>query len=247
MNFDRAISIVTYNRANRLPLLIESVLKTKPNDARLFVCDDGSTDDTAAVAAQFPITFVRGPNLGVGANKNRALFLMQNALFMAIVEDDLMPMERGWFEIYESAALTLGIHHFCRVQEKEIPETNPEFTEWCLSKKVTPIYGSSPRGDLTFITRKVVRDVGALNPQFLGVGGAHGEWSNRVAKAGLIPHPLLWVDIKEARDKFVQAGDTEGGRWLRARADVKQEIKRNVALAKQLRKTNYIHHPLVFP
>lgn len=244
----RAISIVTYNRSRHLGEIIEAVLTTKPNDAALFVVDDGSTDDTAVVASGFRgITYVKGQNLGVGANKNRALFLMQNAAFSCIIEDDLVPIAKGWFEEYEDFCLVTGIHHICRVQDKEVEETVPEFSEWMKTKNVTPVYGPSPRGDLTFLTKKVITDVGGFNARFLGVGGAHGEWSNRVAKAGLIPHPLRWIDILPTRDKFQQIGDTEGGRWHRPKSDVKNEIKRNVAIAKQLRKMNYIYHPIIFP
>ncbi len=91
----------------------------------------------------------------------------------------------------------------------------------------------------------MVRKVGAFNPRFRGAGYAHGEWSNRVFEAGLIPHPLKWVDIKEARDKFVQKGDTEGGRWLMSKQQLKQQLKDNHALAKRLKATKYIYHPLV--
>lgn len=244
------IALVTYNRANQIAQIIEALLKTKPSDARLIVCDDGSTDDTPYYCSQFrDITYIKGENKGVGANKNRALFTLQDCDFIAIIEDDLLPVEKGWFDDYLNAALITGIHHFCRVQEndKNVPESIPSFTEWLSSKNVTPIYRESPRGDLTFITKKVLKKVGALHPDFIGVGSAHGEWSNRIFKANLIPHPNRWIDFKETSQKFTQLGDTEGGRWLRPIKEVKQEIKRNVALAKKLRATNYIYHPLVFP
>lgn len=242
------IALVTYNRAAYIGQIIEAVLKTKPSDARLIVCDDGSTDDTAYICSQFPnITYIKGENKGVGANKNRALFTLQNCDFICILEDDLMPIATGWFDDYLNASLVTGIHSFSRVQDKQVPESIPSFTEWMQSKGLTPIYSPSVRGDLTFITKKVIKKVGALHPDFIGVGGAHGEWSNRIYKANLIPHPNKWVDFKEVSEKFVQVGDTEGGRWLRPAKDVKQEVKRNGALAKKLRATNYVFHELVFP
>jgi len=185
------------------------------------------------------------PNAGVGANKTRALYLMKNHHFSVLLEDDLIPQEKNWFETYEAAATLTDIHHFCRVQDKEIPETHPSFTEFLQrSMNATPIYASSPRGDLTFITRKVITTVGGMNPAFNGVGYAHGEYSARVAKAGLISHPLHWVDIAEVRDKFKQVGDTEGGRWLEDKDLIKKQIKRNRAIAKRLEKQQYIYCPL---
>jgi len=241
----RGIAVCTFNRAKNLPAVLDAVVKSQPGNSKLVLCDDGSTDETSEVAKQFPqFTYIRGKNLGVIANKNRALFALQNCPFLVILEDDLVPTAPGWFEIYEAASLASGIHHFCRVQDKEIPEVIPGFTEFMNKKRLTPIYGPSPRGDLTFVTAKTIKTVGAFNPTFIGAGYGHGEWSARVVKAGLIPHPSKWVDIKEARDLFIQKGDEEGGRWDQDKKAIKQQLKRNRAIQKELRKTKYLYYPL---
>lgn len=243
---EKGVAICTYNRAVYLHEMIQSVLDTTTQDTRIVVCDDGSTDETYYTAAQFPnVLYVRGPNLGVAANKNRALWSLQDCAFLCILEDDLVPKETGWFDKYQNAALTTGIHHFCRVQDKYVEETVPDFSAWMQDKGYTPIYGPTPRGDLTFITNRVVQEVGAFNPKFRGAGYAHGEWSRRVAKAELITHPLHWVDIKEACECFVQLGDTEGGRWLEDKRKIKEQLRTNAAVAQRLEKTGYIYHPLV--
>jgi glycosyltransferase involved in cell wall biosynthesis len=139
----RGVAICTYNRAKHLGLIIGKVLTSVPEDTRIVVCDDGSTDDTFEVVRQFPVKYFRGPNLGVAANKNRALYLLQDCDYIAILEDDLYPTQMNWFETYENTAIYTGIHHFCRVQEKRIDETIPEFTEDLQSRGVTPIYGPS--------------------------------------------------------------------------------------------------------
>ena len=243
----RAVSICTYNRAKQLGDVIAGVLSTVPNGTDVFVCDDGSTDDTIDVVKNLgsPVHYYRGPNMGVGANKNRALYLMKNHHFSCILEDDLVPVEKLWFETYEAASTLMDIHHFCRVQDKEIPETHQTFSQYLKqTMNATPIYASSPRGDLTFITRKVITVVGGMNPAFKGVGYAHGEWSARVVKAGLVSHPLGYVDIKEARDKFKQVGDTEGGRWNDDVQMIKKQIKYNKRVARELAKKDYIYVPL---
>ena len=242
---ERGVAICTFNRSQNLRELIQAVIDTVPTDTRIAVCDDGSTDETPYIVNEFPsVLNFRGPNLGVGANKNRALWLLQDCAFICILEDDLFPTKPGWFEKYQNIALSTDIHHFCRVQDKLVDETVPEFTEWLKTKGYTPIYGPSPRGDFTFITNKVIQTVGGFHPQFMGAGYAHGEWSGRVAKAGLISHPLKWVDILELSESFTQKGDTEGGRWLEDRRKIKEQLKRNGALAKQLRRSGYIYHPI---
>ena len=242
----RAVSIITYNRCERLGEVIEGVLKTAPKGTDVFVCDDGSTDDTRGIVAKFGgVSYFYGPNRGVGANKTRGLFLMKNHHFSVLLEDDLVPTRNKWFELYEGVASMTDIHHFCRVQDKQVLETRPGFAAYIKQAfHATPIYASSPRGDFTFLTRKVITTVGGMNPAFNGVGYAHVEWSARVRKAGLISHPLGWIDIAEARDKFMQIGDTEGGRWDVDKAVIAKQIKRNRLIAKRLSKQDYIYCPL---
>ena len=246
METTRAVSIITYNRCTRLGEVIDGVLSTVPKGTDVFVVDDGSTDSTSSLTQSFPnVHYYRGPNKGVGANKNRALYLMKNHHFSCLLEDDLVPQKTMWFETYEAAASLTDIHHFSRVQDKQVPENCPEFSEYMKqTMRVTPIYGESPRGDLTFITRKVITTVGGFNPAFNGVGYAHGEWSQRVAKAGLIAHPLLWIDLAEVADKFKQVGDTEGGRWNDDKDEIKKQIRRNKRIASGLTKQDYIYCPL---
>ncbi len=242
----RAVSIVTYNRCNQLGNIIDGVLATVPNGTDVFVCDDGSNDGSNEVMGHFNnVHYYRGPNLGVGANKTRALYLMKNHHFSCMIEDDLVPTEKNWFETYEAVASLMDIHHFCRVQDKTVPETNPSFTEYLkAAMDVTPIYASSPRGDFTFLTRKVITTVGGMDPRFKGVGYAHGSWSARIVKAGLVSHPLGYIDIKEARDRFKQIGDQEGGRWNEDQDKIKMQIRINKRVAKVLNDKDYIYCPL---
>ena len=251
MNIRRGVGICHYRRQDKLGEIIEAVKQTTLPGTRIVVCDDGSPPyaDTRSgdlhvseICQEASVLLLQGQNLGVAANKNRALWALQDVHLLCIIEDDLIPRERGWFELYEAACIHSGIHHFCRVQDKEVEETAPAFAAYMAEAGLTPIYGPSPRGDLTFITATVLQRVGAFNPLFRGAGYAHGEWSNRVQRAGLINHSLKWVDIKEARDKIEQIGDREGGRWT---TDVSDQLRRNAQVLKQLQRRDYSYHELV--
>jgi len=251
----RGVAICHYNRVLTLEKLITRVIDTVPQDCRVVVCDDGSdavfspqeVHDISAsdICRKIGVPLIQGRNLGVSANKNRALWALQDCHFMCILEDDLFPNAPGWMEDYERASSLSGVHHFCRVQDKEVEETISSFSNFMISEGLTPIFGPSPRGDLTFLTSRVLKEVGGFNPAFIGAGYAHGEWTARVVAAGLIPHPLKYVDIQEARNKFEQIGDTEGGRWLQPNSLIQTQIKNNRKLLKQLQRTGYIYHPLV--
>lgn len=233
----RGIGISTFNRGNQIRQAVEAVLATKPKDAVVVVADDGSTDKTPDELIDLPIVYIRGTNKGVVANKNRILCALQNCTFIALMEDDLIPQEGGWFEIYERASIGTQVHHFCRVQDKEVPSKSPRFDSYLHSLDCTPVYGSSPRGDFVFLTNRVLQVVGGLNPSFRGVGYGHVEYSNRISKAGLIPHPEhQWIDIKEARDKFTQMGDTSGGRFEFAEEETKRQLEYNRNIMKKLEK-----------
>jgi glycosyltransferase involved in cell wall biosynthesis len=253
----RGVAIIHYNRIYQIAELVERVKKTVPEGTKIIVCDDGSNigyqeggtmSHVHNIADDVPndVMLIRGPNKGVGYNKNRALWALQDCHYICMIEDDLFPKERGWFEIYEEVAKLTNNHHFCRVEDKQVEDHTVGFTEYLQTRGYTPILGSSPRGDFTFITASIIASVGGFNPRFRGIGYSHGNWQNRIAKAGLLCHPLKWLDIKEARDKFEQKGDTEGGRWKLEKSELKKQLTRNKKVTRELEQTGEIYHPLVF-
>lgn len=249
MNTRRGVAVVTYNRGPNLEMILDAVESTVSKDVKLVVADDGSTDDTEKIVLSRKDRWVliKGPNLGVAANKNRALWGLQDCHFMAIIEDDLHPIKSGWFSLYEQVAIYSEIHHFCRVQNKQVNEIIPEFSKDLSDHGVKPIYGPSPRGDFTFITRVALDKVGGLNPRFRGAGYAHGEWSARIDKAGLIPHPLKWIDLRpnSEEDIFKQLGDTEGGRWDVPKETIKEQLIVNKKIRNELNLKGEIYCPLI--
>jgi SAM-dependent methyltransferase len=69
-----AVIITSYNHAGFLADAIRSVLKQSRSADEIIVVDDGSTDDPAAIAAQFPpVRFVRQENRGLSAARNTGL------------------------------------------------------------------------------------------------------------------------------------------------------------------------------
>lgn len=239
------VGISHYNRLENLDGILSAVRDSVPASTRIVVADDGSDGDISSIVKANHAILLQGPNKGVGYNKNRLLWALSDVQFIVLMEDDLMPIRKDWLNIYVKAAHLSEIHHFVRVQDKEIPESVPEFGEFMEKNGCTPIYGSSPRGDLCFYTNAVISTVGGFNPKFKGVGYAHGEHTERIIRAGLVSHPNKYVDIKEARDSFTQVGDTTGGRWNRPKDEIKSEIRSNKRIRRELEKSNYIYHPLV--
>lgn len=85
------VIIPVYNAVPYLAEALESALsQTRPPD-EVIVIDDGSTDDSAAVAQGFasPVKLVRQDNLGAAAARNRGVELAQGDLLAFLDADDL--------------------------------------------------------------------------------------------------------------------------------------------------------------
>jgi glycosyltransferase involved in cell wall biosynthesis len=86
-----AVSVVIpcYNYGRFLACAIESVLAQRYTDFELIVVDDGSTDDTSAVAAQYPdVRCLRQRNLGESEARNRGAGLAGGEFLLFLDADD---------------------------------------------------------------------------------------------------------------------------------------------------------------
>ena len=88
--------IATYNYGHAVGNAIDSVLaQTRPAD-EIVVCDDGSTDDTAAVLARYGdrITVIHQANAGVSVARNAALGRVRSDFIILLDADDTWLPER---------------------------------------------------------------------------------------------------------------------------------------------------------
>lgn len=87
------VSVVmpAYNRAGEIGEALESVLAQDFEDFEVVVVDDGSTDDTAAIAAKFgpAVQVLRQPNGGVSAARNTGLKATRGELIAYCDADDV--------------------------------------------------------------------------------------------------------------------------------------------------------------
>jgi len=87
-----SVCIPTWNGGRYLARTLESLLAQDEGDLEILVCDDGSTDDTVAVAGGFsdPRIHVRAcsDRLGLAGNWNRAISLAEAPLVCLFGQDD---------------------------------------------------------------------------------------------------------------------------------------------------------------
>ena len=88
------VVIPVHNGAAYLGAAIDSVLGQRGGPAiRVIVADDGSTDDSAALAAAYgpPVTLIRQPRSGAAAARNRGIAAGTAGLIAFLDADDLWP------------------------------------------------------------------------------------------------------------------------------------------------------------
>jgi glycosyltransferase involved in cell wall biosynthesis len=92
-----SVCIPTYNRANFLTYSVSSVLQQTYGDFELIICDDGSSDNTPAVVAQWQdarIRYIRQPqNIGRSRNMRSGFDAARGEYFIKFDDDDAIAPE----------------------------------------------------------------------------------------------------------------------------------------------------------
>jgi O-antigen biosynthesis protein len=65
-----SVVVCTFNGGRTLRATLEGIERLEYPELEVIVVDDGSTDDTAAVAAEFDVRLIRTPNAGLGSARN---------------------------------------------------------------------------------------------------------------------------------------------------------------------------------
>jgi glycosyltransferase involved in cell wall biosynthesis len=87
-----SVVITCYNHGRFLADAIESVLRQRHGPKEIVVVDDGSSDDTAAVAARFPVKYVFQRNAGLSAARNTGCLESHGPFLVFLDADDrLLP------------------------------------------------------------------------------------------------------------------------------------------------------------
>jgi O-antigen biosynthesis protein len=82
--------VCSFNGARVIRRCLEGLGRQNYPDYEVIVIDDGSTDDTAAIAAEFDVRLVRTPNRGLSAARNEGLAQASGEI-VAYIDDDAWP------------------------------------------------------------------------------------------------------------------------------------------------------------
>jgi glycosyltransferase involved in cell wall biosynthesis len=131
-----SIIIPCYNTGRYLREAIDSALAQTYRDVEVIVVDDGSTDDSAAIAASYPnVRLIRQANSGVSAARNRAAAEATSDYLVFLDADDrLLPdaVQIGidCFREHPEAAFVFGAHRSIAADGslREVPPHDPART-----------------------------------------------------------------------------------------------------------------------
>ncbi len=173
------IGIATFDRRERLARLVAGLDEYTRSEHRLVIADDGSTDGSVEWCREHGLTVVAGRHCGVARNKNRALFAL-GALGcdpLILLEDDLVPVCTGWEREWIRA--TRRWHH--------LGYRHPKIAKHDLSGSGTaedPILSRGWTAQCLSVSAHVMGLVGYFDPRFEGWGHEHGDWTERIQRAG---------------------------------------------------------------
>lgn len=123
-----SVIIPCYNHAAYLSDAINSVIRQTYPHIEIIVVDDGSTDETKAVAAQFPgITYLYQENQGLSAARNTGVNASQGSFLVFLDADDWLYEDAiayniGQLRQHPEAAFVSGAHDLIDSDQKGIRE-----------------------------------------------------------------------------------------------------------------------------
>lgn len=123
--------IAVYNRPRLLADAVRSVLAQTYRPIELLIIDDGSTDDTAAVAQAFAaehpeiVRYVRRPHEGVARSRNQGLRIASGEFIQILDSDDLLMPEKFATQVQALRAYPECGLSYCYTREYAIGDPLP--------------------------------------------------------------------------------------------------------------------------
>ncbi len=199
------VGILSYNRADSLKRLIESIRKhTDLRRTTIFISDDGSTDSdtkaylsTLALSSDF-VVLANQYRLGVAGNSNRLLRCLSRFRHCLMLNDDVEILRTGWDSFYNRGLSIGAVKHFCMRQPGVYGARDGERIT-INGVDMTKVY-EKPHGAVLSFSSDVIKKIGYFDEQFGLYGMEHVDWSGRVSSSGL--QPAGFYDVVGSHDYF---------------------------------------------
>jgi glycosyltransferase involved in cell wall biosynthesis len=194
-----SIVIPCFDHARFVGEAIESALAQTRPEIEVIVVDDGSRDDSAAVAARFPVRLIRQTNQGLSAARNAGLRASRGDVLICLDADDrLYPTAAAAavaaFERSPSAMLAFGRCRLIDEDGRPLLTNLPRVTGSFYAELLRRNYIWTPA--MAAFRRTVFDQVGAFNPRFNP--SADYDLYLRIARRfEIVSHDTLVADYRQ--------------------------------------------------
>lgn len=231
------IGIITHNRKEVLRTAIERVRRyTLDTDAVMVVADDGSSDGTAEMLREMEVPTVTGARRGIAWNKNRALFLLVQALqcdAVILLEDDTCPVQTGWEREWVEAVGRWGHVNFA-------PEWHDQYVVSGTGTVTDPWLSRIVTAQCSAFSSTAVAYAGYYDSRFHGFGHEHVEHTRRMIRVGY-GGTERWIEGKQEVLFRMLRSDLE--MMAVTSTSIAEEEQRNWTLAQTLMATQGYRAP----
>ena len=185
------LAITTYNRLERLKLLLSSFSETcdRGLNWQVVIADDGSTDGTLEY-----IESLDGLEIHLIKNNRQGIHHQTNSIFQYIetlrfdicfkCDDDITFKKQGWDRLYIDAIKESGFDHICYFNSEWRPHEvlSTPIEKGTLISHVKPL---SVQGAFYTITPSVLNEIGYMDTKSFGFRGlGHIDYTIRASRAG---------------------------------------------------------------
>lgn len=195
-----SVIIPVYNGGRYLRAALESVFAQTYRAFEVIVIDDGSTDDSAAIAQSFPdVRYIHQSNQGVAAARNNGIEAARGEFFAFIDQDDLWSPEKlrlqvGYLLSHPEIGYTLTQQQFFLGEGETLPP-------WFRKELFDSVHTGWVLGTL-LVRRTIFEQVGNFATGYSAANDS--DWFFRAKAAAIpmavVPELLLRKRIHDAND-----------------------------------------------
>jgi SAM-dependent methyltransferase len=201
-----AVVIPCYGQAHFLAEAVESVCAQTFADLEIVIVDDGSPDDTAAVAERLaaehperPIRLIRQANQGLPASRNNAIAGTGSEFIVPLDADDKLPptyveLKVAALDAHPEVSIADGDHHMFGADRQLIPHSPYDFVDLARTNRI---------GVAAMFRRRAWEDAGGYNALMCTANGfAYEDWDFWLACAerghfGIhVPRALFYYRVR---------------------------------------------------
>ncbi len=205
-----SVVVCTFNGARTLERCLGEVERLDYPDLEAIVVDDGSTDETAAIAARHACRLISTPNQGLANARNTGMRAASGEI-VAYLDDDAHP-DRDWLRYLVA---TMQDHDFAGAGGPNLPPAGQDIVGRCVGESPGgPIHvllsdreaEHIPGCNMAFV-KKSLAGIGGFDPQFR-VAGDDVDICWRLREAGhslgFSPAALVWHERRGSVRAFLR-------------------------------------------